>query len=178
MATELIAQALADRRDALVRDAVEGYAARIPSYAEGSERLLEDARRHTETHHDLLCAVLRRGTAAKPGELRFIEEHAALRARQGVPLADFLAAFRTYNRIVWDAVLDASATSPEATAQALAAAGAVIGYVDVVTTRASGAYLDAQQLLLADSDRARRDLLEDLLEAGSPQTAAGLAVAR
>ena len=62
--------------------------------------------------------------------------------------------------------------------QALAAAGAVIGYVDLITTRASGASLDAQQLLLADSDRARRELLKDLLEAGSPQTAAGMAVAR
>ena len=178
MATDLIAQALAARRDALVSAAVQGYAARIPSYATGSERLREDARRHTETHHDLLCAVLRRGTEAKPGELRFIEEHAARRARQGVPLNDFLAAFRTYNTIVWDAILEESNTNPAAKEQALAAAGAVIGYVDLVTTRASGAYLDAQQLLLADSDRARRDLLEDLLEAGSPQTAAGLAVAR
>src|SRR6185436_9524523 len=34
-----------------------------------------------------------------------------------------------------------------------------------------------QQLLLADSDRVRRDLLEDLLAHGSPQTAAGLAAA-
>jgi sugar diacid utilization regulator len=177
MATDLIAQALAARRDPLVSAAVEGYAARIPSYAEGNERLREDARRHTETHHDLLCAVLRRGTEAKPGELRFIEEHAARRARQGVPLADFLAAFRTYNTTVWEAILDASKTNPDTKEQALAAAGAVIGYVDLVTTRASGAYLDAQQLLLADSDRARRDLLEDLLEAGSPQTAAGMAVA-
>ena len=44
----------------------------------------------------------------------------------------------------------------------------MIGYVDLVTTRASGAYLDAQQLLLADSDRVRRDLLEDLLDGGEP----------
>jgi sugar diacid utilization regulator len=135
---------------------------------------VEDARRHTETHHDLLCEVLRRGRPAKPGELRFVEEHAARRARQGIALADFLAAFRTYHTIVWDAVL----ASGVAADQALAAAGAVIGYVDTVTTRASGAYLEAQQLLLADSNRVRRDLLEDLLDAGSPQTAAGLAVAR
>ena len=178
MATDLIADALAARRDPLVSAAVEGYAARIPSYAEGNERLREDARRHIEKHHDLLCAVLRRGTAAKPRELRFIEQHAARRARQGIPLADFLAAFRTYNTIVWDAILDASNANPDAQEQALAAAGAVIDYVDLVTTRASAAYLDAQQLLLADSDRVRRDLLEDLLETGSPQTAAGVAAAR
>jgi sugar diacid utilization regulator len=38
--------------------------------------------------------------------------------------------------------------------------------------------LDAQQWLVADGERVRRDLLEDLLEAGAPRTAAGLAAAR
>ena len=58
----------------------------------------------------LLCDVLRRGRAVKPRELGFIERHAARRARQGIPLGDFLAAFRTYHTILWDAVLDASRT--------------------------------------------------------------------
>src|SRR4051812_29515734 len=121
MATELIAEALAADRDALVTAAVERYVKRIPGYRDGGERVVEDARRHTETHHDLLCEVLRRGRAAKPGELRFVEEHAARRARQGIPLGDFLAAFRTYHTIVWDAVL----ASGVAADQALPAAGAV-----------------------------------------------------
>ena len=46
------------------------------------------------------------------------------------------------------------------------------------TTEASGAFLEAQQLLLADGDRVRRDLLEDLLAGRDPETAAGLAAAR
>ena len=178
VATELIAEALAADRDALVDAAVAGYLARIPGYRDASGAIVEDARRHTEEHHDLLCDVLRRGSAVRPRELEFIERHAARRARQGIALADFLAAFRTYHTIVWAAVLDASRAGGAAAEQALAAAGSVIGYVDAVTTRASAAYLDAQQLLLADSDRVRRDLLEDLLDAGSPQTAAGLAAAR
>ena len=176
VATERIADALAARREAIVDAAVEHFLARIPGYRDAAPAVVEDARRHTEEHHDLLCDVLRRGREVKPRDLAFIERHAARRARQGISLADFLAAFRAYHTIVWEAVLEASRAG--AAEEALAAAGTVIAYVDLITTHASGAYLDAQQLLLADSDRVRRDLLEDLLDDGSPQTAAGLAAAR
>jgi sugar diacid utilization regulator len=178
VATEPIAAALTARRNAIVDAAVESFLARIPGYRDASATVVEDARRHTEEHHDLLCDVLRWGREVKPRELAFIERHAARRARQGISLADFLAAFRAYHTIVWQAVLETSRAGGPAAEQALAAAGTVIGYVDLVTTHASAAYLDAQQLLLADSDRVRRDLLEDLLADGSPQTAAGLAAAR
>jgi sugar diacid utilization regulator len=178
VATGRIADALAADRDTLVDATVERFLARIPGYRDAGAGVVEDARRHTQEHHDLLCDVLRRGRAVKSRELAFIERHAARRARQGIPLADFLAAFRTYHTIVWAAVVGASRADASVAEQALAAAGTVIGYVDLVTTHASAAYLDAQQLLLADSDRVRRDLLEDLLDDGSPQTAAGLAAAR
>jgi sugar diacid utilization regulator len=136
------------------------------------------ARHHTEEHHELLCEVLRRGRSPSERELAFVERHAARRARQRIPLAEFLEAFRTYHNIVWDAVLDFSRESPVAAEQALAATRAVIGYVDLATTRASAACLEAQQLLMAEGDRVRRDLLEDLLATGAPQTAAGVAAAR
>ena len=75
-------------------------------------------------------------------------------------------------------MLDTARESRRAAEEALAAARTVIGYVDLAATRASAAYLEAQQLLLADRDRVQRDLLEDLLDAGAPRTAAGLAAAR
>jgi hypothetical protein len=178
MATELIADALSARRDELVAAAVDVYVARIAAYRGADAALLEDARTHTEIHHDLLCDVLRRDSPVKERELDFVERHAARRARGGVPLADFLEAFRSYHGILWDAVLDTSRESRRAADQALAAARTVIGYVDSAATRASTAYLDAQQLLLANRDRVQRDLLEDLLDAGAPRTAAGLAAAR
>jgi hypothetical protein len=178
VATELIADALAARRDELVAAAVAAYPARIPAYRGDDPTLLEDARQHTEAHHDLLCAVLRRGRPVTSRELGFVERHAAQRARRGVPLGDFLEAFRSYHSIVWGAVLEVAGDGGAAAEEALAAAGAVINYVDLAATLASAAYLDAQQLLLADSDRVRRDLLEDLLDAGAPRTAAGLAAAR
>jgi sugar diacid utilization regulator len=178
VATDLIADALGGRRDELVSAAVDTYLTRIAAYREAAPEVLADARTHTEEHYDLLCDVLRRGRLVEARELGFVERHAARRARQDVSLADFLEAFRSFHNIVWDAVLETSAASRDAADQALAATRTVIAYVDLATTRASAAYLDAQQLLLADSDRVRRDLLEDLLAAGAPQTAAGVAAAR
>jgi sugar diacid utilization regulator len=178
VATDLIAGALADRRDELVAAAVGAYLQRLPSYRQAGPDVLDDARRHTEEHHDQLCDVLRRNRPPTARELAFVERHAARRARQGIALADFLEAFRRYHSIVWDAVLDASRKSGTAAEEALAATGTLIAYVDLATTRASAAYLEAQQLLLAEGDRVRRDLLEDLLETGVPQTAAGVAAAR
>jgi sugar diacid utilization regulator len=178
VATDLIADALADRRDELVAAAVETYLSRIPAYRKAGPAVLDDARAHTEEHYDVLCKVLRRGRPASTRELAFVERRAARRARQDVSLADFLEAFRCFHNILWDAVLETSEESPEAAAQALAATRTVIAYVDLATTRASAAYLEAQQLLLADSDRVRRDLLEDLLDAGAPQSASGVAATR
>ena len=103
--------------------------------------------------------------------------HASLRARRGIALADFLEAFRIYHNVAWDAVLDVSRQGREVADAALEAARTLIRHIDLATTQASAAYLEAQQALLADSDRVRRDLLEDLLANRAPRTAAGLAAA-
>lgn len=178
VATDLIAAALESRREEMVSAGLDAIRSRMPAYRRADPALLEDVRRHIAAHHDLLCAVLRRGHSAKPREFAFVARHAALRARRGISLADFLEAFRSYHSVAWDAVLDASQANREAADQALEAARTVISYIDLATTAASAAYLEAQQLLLANGDRVRRDLLEDLLDARPPGTAAGLAAAR
>lgn len=173
-----IAAALESRREELIAKGLDEMQSRLPIYRRADAALLDDVRAHIGKHHDLLCAVLRRGRPATPREFAFTGRHAAMRARRGIPLADFLEAFRCYHNIVWDAVLDASQASREAADAALGSARTVIRHIDLATTGASSAYLEAQQLLLADADRVRRDLLEDLLAARSPGTAAGLAAAR
>src|SRR5215210_872344 len=108
---DLIAGALAARRDELVAASVDAYLERLASYRQAGPDVLREARRHTEEHHDLLCEVLRRDRPPAARELAFVERHAARRARQGIALPDFLEAFRSYHSIVWDAVLDASRKS-------------------------------------------------------------------
>jgi hypothetical protein len=175
---DMIASALEARRDELISTGLEEIKARMPAYRQADLALLDDVRRHIGEHHDLLCSVLRQGRPAAARQFEFVGRHAALRARRGISLADFLEAFRSYHNVVWDAVLDASEQGGEAAEQALAAARTVIRHIDLATTEASAAYLEAQQLLLADGDRVRRDLLEDLLTGRRPATAAGLAAAR
>ncbi len=165
-----VADVLTMRRDELLAAAGEAYA----TCHRDADPALADARRHIAQHHDLLCEVLRRGRMAEPHELDFIERQAAMRARQGSSLTDVLEAFSAYRTIACDAVLDASAAAD----QAHAATRAVLTYVDLATTRACAAYLDAQQRLVADGERVRRDLLEDLLEVGRPRTAAGSSALR
>src|SRR4051794_41827240 len=101
VATERIADALAARRDELVDAAVDRFLARIPGYGDATDTVVEDARRHTQEHHDLLCTVMRRGRAARPRELAFLERHAAPPSRLGIPLAGFLPAFRTDHPVLW-----------------------------------------------------------------------------
>ena len=121
--------------------------------------------------------MLRPRPRRQPREIAFVARHAALRARRGISLSDFLEAFRSYHNVVWDAYRCLS-DGGRAADQALAAARTVIRHIDLATTEASAAYLEAQQLLVADGDRVRRDLLEDLLAGEPPATAAGLAAAR
>src|SRR5690348_12870761 len=154
VATDVIADALQARRDELISAGVEEITGRMAAYRQADPELLADVTRHIGQHHDLLCAVLRRGRPAAAREFQFVGRHAALRARRGISLADFLEAFRTYHNVVWDAVLDASQAGDEAADQALAAARTVIRHIDLATTEASAAYLEAQQLLVADGDRA------------------------
>jgi hypothetical protein len=175
---DLIAEALEARREELISTGVGEIKDRMDTYRRADAALTEDVTSHIGAHHDLLCAVLRRGRPAAAREFDFVGRHAALRARRGISLADFLEAFRSYHNVVWDAVLDASRADSKAADQALAAARTVIRHIDLATTEASGAYLEAQQLLVADGDRARRDLLEDLLAGRPVATAAGVAAAR
>src|SRR6476659_8624905 len=116
---DVIAAVLESRREELIDAAMDAIRARVPAYRDADAKLLHDVRDHIAVHHDLLCDVLRRGRPVTPRELEFVARHAALRARTGIDLADFLEAFRSYNVVVWDVVMQAARREPEAAAQAL-----------------------------------------------------------
>src|SRR3954451_25030845 len=171
-AMQQLAGALEGRREELLGAAIGAILARVPAYRAADPALLADVRGHIGVQFDLLCDVLRRGRPAEPREMEFIARHAALRARRGVSLVDFLEAFRCFHEVLWDAIV------ADGGDDALAGARALMTFVDFATTQAGPAYVEAQQLLLADSDSVRRDLLEDLLAARPPASAAALATAR
>jgi hypothetical protein len=100
------------------------------------------------------------------------------RAHRGVPLADFLQAFRIGHRVIWNAIVTLADRDLEARAAALDAARLVMEFIDHASTHAAQAYPEAQQLLLAEGDRVRRDLLEALLAGREPAPGPRLTAAR
>ena len=171
-----IADALEARSDEIVDAGVAAIREKIPAYSAMDEAQLRDVRAHVERHQVGIVDALRRAPARE--DLEFVAVHAARRARSGLALQDFLQAFRTYHGVVWRVlmeIVEEHALSGRAT---LEAARPVMDYIDLAATRAGEAYVEAQQLLLAEGDRVRRDLLDDLLAGREPGSAARLAAAR
>jgi sugar diacid utilization regulator len=179
VAIDRIATMLAARRAELATDSLREIRAAIPAYSAIDDPvILADVTEHVAENHDALRSSLVRGEPVTPQELAFIGPHAALRARRGVPLADFLQAFRIGHRVIWDAIVEFASEDEQAAAAALDAARLVMEFIDLASTHAAQAYLEAQQLLLAEGDRVRRDLLEDLLAGREPAPGPRLTAAR
>lgn len=171
-----IADALEARSDEIVDAGMAAIRDRIAAYSTMDDAHIRDVRTHVARHHAGIVSAFRRPVALE--DLEFVAVHAARRARIGLPLPDFLQAFRTYHGVVWHvlmALVDEYELSGRAT---LEAARPVMNYIDLAATRAGTAYVEAQQLLLAEGDRVRRDLLDDLLAGRPPGSAARRAAAR
>lgn len=171
---------------------VEGFAARmeeildlsvramqeeIPSYRSGDAAMQSSVREHVRQHYEALLVSLAEGRQITPEDLLFIRPAATHRARQGVPLADFMHAFRIGQREIWRA-LAAEAVDEETREAALSVVGPVIHYVNVASTHAAEVYAEVEQLLAAQGERVRRDLLADLLEGRPPEPGPRLDAAR
>ncbi|HEY3190802.1 MAG TPA: helix-turn-helix domain-containing protein [Solirubrobacteraceae bacterium] len=176
---ERVAAMLAARREELAEESLRAIRSEIPAYAAIDDAaILADVTEHVAENHDALRASLTRGRPVTVEDLAYIRPHAALRARRGVPLADFLHAFRVGHRVIWDAIVELAGEDMEARQAALVAAGSVMEFIDHASTHAAETYLEAQQLLVAEGDRVRRDLLEDLLAGREPAPGPRLTAAR
>jgi len=176
---ERVAAMLTARRLELARTTLEAIRVECAGYAAIDDAgMLADVTEHVAENHDALSAMLLRGRSVSAEDLAFIRPHAAMRARRGVSLADFLHAFRVGQVVIWDAIIELANNDEEARAAGLTAARLVIEFINHASTLAAQSYLDAQQLLLAEGDRVRRDLLEDLLAGREPPPGPRLSAAR
>jgi PucR C-terminal helix-turn-helix domain/GGDEF-like domain len=165
-ALDRIVETLRARQPEIVERGVERIRAEIPAYRKIADpAFVEDVRRHVTLHNEALLRSLADERPLELQELSFLRPTATRRVGR-VPLSDFMQGFRTYLEVFWDAMLE-SATDDESRAAALEAVGIVIRYINTTATEAAQVYLEAEQLLLAQGDRVRRDLLDDLL-AGRP----------
>jgi hypothetical protein len=162
-----ILSALLDDLDSLVEAAVEAIRAEIPAYAARDE-IFADVKEQVAAHYRTkLTAFLEERTVTLE-EVAFIRGAATRRARAGLALEDYIAAYRVGEKVLWNAVVSAAGRSPQGQEAALTLAAPLMRYVDFVTTQAGRAYVEFQQFAVADADRERRDLLEQLLSGEWP----------
>ena len=164
-----IAEAVEASLDRVTAAAVEAIWDQAPAYRNSADkRLRDDVTGHVEAVFRVWLATLTEQRPARRADFAITRDQATLRIRQGISLADFLQAFRIGQLTMWHSVLETVRDDPEAREAALAVVEYIMRVIEVGSTVAAEAYLDAQQHQLADSDRVRRDLLEDLLTRRSP----------
>ncbi|MBY8840613.1 CdaR family transcriptional regulator [Streptomyces sp. SP2-10] len=163
-----ILRAVHDRVEEVADSAVEVMRAEIPSYALQDERFFADVRGQVLEHYRMQLAALAGDRDIAPEDLVFSRAAAMRRARAGFALDDWISAFRVGRQVMWDALLDCAGTSPEAQQAALSLVTPLMRYVDYASTHAAQAYVEYQQHVVADADRERRDLLDQLLAGVAP----------
>ncbi|MFE1937139.1 PucR family transcriptional regulator [Streptomyces sp. NPDC059474] len=152
--------------DRVVTSAVEAIWDQVPAYAAcTAPELRSDVTVHVEAIFRALLTSVRLGRPARREDFPPTETQAGHRVRQGISLADFLHAFRVAQLTLWESLLEVGGENPDSRDAALALVGQVMRVIEVGSSLAAEAYLTAQQHDLAESDRVRRDLLEDLLAA-------------
>ena len=144
--------------------AAEAIWAEVPAYAASpDDQLRNDVTAHIRSLFLAFLAGLRTGQPARRADFAASREQASRRVAQGITLADFLQAFRIGQLTLWQGVLDAASDDPAARDAALSIVAHIMQMIELGSTIAAEAYAEAQQQVLAEGDRVRRDLLEDLL---------------
>src|SRR5262245_58978091 len=159
-----IAAAVESGFDAMVAAAADAIWEQVPAYqASGDPGLRANVVAHVASVFRVFMSVLDRDTPVTRDDFAGTSEQAARREAQGISLADFLRAFRIGQQSLWQSVLAASRDDPEQREAALGLVAPIMAVIEIGSTVAAEAYAEAQQHRLAEHDRARRDLLEDLL---------------
>ena len=153
----------------LVSAATEAIWAEVPAYAASPDgQLRDDVVGHIRGVFLAFVAGLRTGQPARRADFAASREQASRRVVQGITLADFLQAFRIGQLTLWQGVLDAAGDDLVARDAALSVVARIMQMIELGSTIAAEAYVAAQQQVLAEGDRVRRDLLEDLLAGRAP----------
>lgn len=166
-----------DHADDIADDVMTKLRAELPGYGTADPGFLADV-------HDQLARLSRTGLGAllerkrvTPADVTYARQAAARRARSGLPLVDYIAAFRLGQRAIWKSLL-AHAGDTEAGREAvLSLAGPLARYTDLISTQATDAYLEFQQYVAAESGRDSQALMDTLLEGTLPAGGPHLSVA-
>jgi len=159
-----IAAVLQDSLPALVADATEAIWNQVAAYSASTDGALrDDVAAHVESIFSVFLTGLAEGRQARRGDFAVTRDQATRRLAQGISLADFLQAFHIGQLTLWQGVLNAAQDDEQAREAALHLVERIMVVIELGSTVAGEAYVEAQQHQLAERDRLRRDLVEDLL---------------
>jgi hypothetical protein len=159
-----IAAVLQDTLPDLVAVATEAIWNQVPAYSASTDPALRgDVGAHVESIFGVFLAGLVDGREARRADFALTREQATRRLSQGISLADFLQAFHIGQLTLWQRVLRAAQGDQRAREAALQLVERIMVVIELGSTVAGEAYVEAQQHQLAERDRLRRDVVEDLL---------------
>ena len=163
----------------LVPAAVEAIWQQVPAYAAShDDQLRADVGVHVAAVFRVFLDGLAGRRDASRADFAITREQATRRVAQGISLADFLQAFRIGQLTLWQGIITAAGDDPAARDGALSVVAQLMQVIELGSTVAGEAYVQAQQHALAEGDRVRRDLLEDLLARQDTRAGPGQAVLR
>ena len=153
----------------VVGAAVDAIRADIPVYGDASPALAEDVRDHVRAHYVTKVACLRRRARGhRSSDLAFARGPATRRARAGLGLEDFINAFRVGHRCSGTRCWTAPARAPAGREAALTLATPLMRYCEVGEHPGRPRLHRDPAPAVADADRDRRELLEQLLAGEFP----------
>jgi hypothetical protein len=174
-----LAAGVEDSLPDLVPAAVEAIWQQVPAYAASQDdQLRADVGVHVAAVFRVFLDGLAGRREARRPDFAITREQATRRVAQGISLADFLQAFRIGQLTLWQGILAAAGDDPAARDGALSVVAQLMQVIELGSTVAGEAYVQAQQHALAEGDRVRRDLLEDLLARRDSGAGPGRAVLR
>jgi sugar diacid utilization regulator len=166
-----------ERIEGILDESVQGMQEEIPSYRSADPAMVKSVREHVRLHFEALMSSLSEDRPIIREDLLFVRPAATYRARSGVPLADFMHAFRIGQREIWRG-LAAGVSDDETREAALSVVEEVIQYVNLASSHAAEVYAEVEGLLQAQGERVRRDLLGELLQGRLPEPGPRLDAAR
>lgn len=159
-----IAAAVDAGLDKMVAAAVEAIWTQVPAYGDSTDpRLRDDVTAHVAAVFQVFLAELASDRPTRRADFPVTREQAGRRRAQGIALADFLRAFHIGQLTLWRNILDVVRDDAEARDAALGLVARLMHLIEVGSTVAGEAYVEAQQHQVAEIDRVYRDVVEDLL---------------
>jgi hypothetical protein len=130
-------------------------------------KLVADIRGTMAGNLTAMAQALRNHRPASSEDLRFLRAPTTRRLRMRLALSDVLQGYRIGHRIAWE-TLASCAEDDETRDAAFALAGPLMEYVNSISTHVTEVYIEVERLLIAEGERVRRDLLEELLKGYEP----------